>query len=150
MILMQLNLAVPPGVTGYVFDFAFFTSEHEDNHQTQYADMFVAWSTSDSFTGSVTHMGQFPTDIPGFADANAWQFIPNAPALVGTGFENNYGTGWFEVRGSADPGEDLQLSFFLADRGDSIVASAAMLDNFRWECTGCTPSQPGSCGLQPQ
>ena len=38
----------------------------------------------------------------------------------------------------------------IADMGDSILATGVLLDNFRWECAGCIPSEVDSCGIQPQ
>lgn len=76
------------------------------------------------------------------------------PGLIdqpGTGFTSHAGTGWLVVRGPAAPNEgSFQLTFFISDLGDSVLATGVLLDNFRWECSGCFPSAPGSCGLQPQ
>ena len=69
---------------------------------------------------------------------------------AGTGFEGHAGTGWFTARGSAAPEESFQLTFFIADMADSILATGVLLDNFRWECAGCIPSEVNSCGIQPQ
>ena len=57
--------------------------------------------------------------------ANAFAFTNGATELAGTGYEANAATDWFVARGSAAPGETFQLTFFLSDLGDSILASAA-------------------------
>ncbi len=48
------------------------------------------------------------------------------------------------------PGAELTLGFFIADMGDSNLATLAMLDNFRWDCEGCIPSEVDDCGIAPQ
>ena len=42
------------------------------------------------------------------------------------------------------------LSFFIADMGDSWLATAVLLDNWRWDCAGCIPTEVDDCGIQPQ
>ena len=32
---------------------------------------------------------------------------------------------------------------------DSILATGVLIDNFRWECEGCIPSEIDDCGLTP-
>jgi cysteine-rich repeat protein len=40
------------------------------------------------------------------------------------------------------------IGFFITDMGDSILATMAILDNFRWDCEGCVPSEVDDCGVQ--
>jgi hypothetical protein len=147
---MQMTLTVPPGTEGYVFDFAYFSSEFPDWYDTVFNDLFIAWSTSETFTGNITFVNDAPLTITSLEDANAFQYKANAPQLAGTGFEGHAGTGWFMARGSAASEEDFQVTFFIADMGDSILATGVLLDNFRWECAGCIPDEVNSCGIQPQ
>ncbi|EDM73865.1 hypothetical protein PPSIR1_37394 [Plesiocystis pacifica SIR-1] len=147
---MTMNLTVPVGTEGYIFDFAYFSSEFPSWYNTQYNDLFIAWSTSESYTGNITFVNDAPLTITSLEDAGAFQYKDNAPELAGTGFEGNAGTGWFVARGSAVPEETFELTFFIADMADSVLATGVLLDNFRWECTGCIPSEVNSCGIQPQ
>ena len=79
------------------------------------------------------------------------QYEQNSPRLDGTGFEGvGGGTGWFQTRGVAVPGETLKLTFAIFDMGDTIYDTTAIIDNFRWECEGCDPSIPGDCGALPE
>ncbi|PRP96006.1 choice-of-anchor L domain-containing protein [Enhygromyxa salina] len=147
---MQMDLTVPAETEGYIFDFAYFSSEFPTYYNTQYNDLFIAWSTSESYTGNITFVNDAPLTITSLENAGAFQYKNNAPQLAGTGFEGHAGTGWFVARGSATPGEVFQLTFFIADMADSILATGVLLDNFRWECAGCIPSEVNSCGIQPQ
>ncbi|MCA9700507.1 MAG: choice-of-anchor L domain-containing protein, partial [Myxococcales bacterium] len=147
---MQFDLTVPLGTEGYVFDFAYFSSEFPSWYNTQYNDLFIAWSTSETYTGNLTFVNGAPLTITSLEDAGAFQYKNNAAQLAGTGFEGHAGTGWFTARGSAAPEESFQITFFIADMADSVLATGVLLDNFRWECAGCVPSEVDSCGIQPQ
>jgi hypothetical protein len=147
---MQMDLTVPVETEGYIFDFAYFSSEFPTWYDTQFNDLFIAWSTSETYTGNITFVNDAPLTITSLEDAGAFQYKNNAPQLAGTGFEGHAGTGWFVARGSAAPEETFQLTFFIADMADSILATGVLLDNFRWECAGCIPNEVNSCGIQPQ
>ena len=147
---MQMELTVPPGTEGYVFDFAYFSSEYPTWYGTQYNDLFIAWSTSESYTGNVSFVNDRPLTITSLEDAGAFQYKGNAAQFAGTGFANHAATGWYTARGSTVAEETFQLTFFLADMGDSVLATGVLLDNFRWECVGCIPSEIDSCGIAPQ
>ena len=149
-ITIQFELTVPAGTEAYLFDFAFFSSEWPTWVDSQYNDQFIVWSTSDTFTGNLTFINDAPLTITALDAANAFAFTNNAPELAGTGYEQHAATDWFTARGSAEPVETFQLTFFLADLGDNALASDAALDNFRWECEGCSPSEVNDCGIQPQ
>jgi hypothetical protein len=46
------------------------------------------------------------------------------------------------------PGAEITIGFYIADMSDSILATVALLDNFRWDCEGCIPSEVDDCGVQ--
>jgi hypothetical protein len=144
---MQADLTVPPGTDGFVFDFAYFSSEFPTYYNSQFNDQFIAWSTSEAYTGNLTFVNGAPLTITSLEDAQAFAFKGAAPELAQTGFANHAGTGWMLARGPVHPEEEFQLTFFLSDLGDSILATAVLLDNFRWECGGC---DLGECGIQPR
>jgi hypothetical protein len=147
---MSANLTVPAGTEGYVFDFAYFSSEYPNYYNTQYNDLFIAWSTSETYTGNITFVNGAPLTITSLEQAQAFQYKGNAPQFAGTGFNGHAATGWYTARGSAAPEESFQLTFFISDMADSILATAVLLDNFRWECAGCIPDEVNSCGIAPQ
>lgn len=47
-------------------------------------------------------------------------------------------TGWLVTKAPVKPGETIQLKFRVFDEFDSILDSAALIDNFRWETTAVT------------
>ena len=67
------------------------------------------------------------------------------PELQGTGFEGHACSDWLSVKQNVAPSESLVMDFFIADIGDSIGATVALLDGFRWECEPCTPGNVQSC-----
>jgi cysteine-rich repeat protein len=166
----RFNTTVPQGTFGYTFDFVFCSAEWPVYVNSQFNDLLIAWQTDpspddpnanppiDPFTGNVTF-------IPDPEDANKGLpltitalnpyfvgpgFTGNEPQLAGTGFETHACTNWFTARGGVQPGALLDLGFFITDMGDSILATVAILDNFRWDCEGCVPSDIESCGVIPQ
>jgi hypothetical protein len=147
---MSMNLTVPAGTEGYIFDFAYFSSEWPGYINTVFNDLFIAWSTSETYTGNITFVNGAPLTITSLDDVGAFQYTNNSPQLAGTGFEGHAGTGWYVARGSAAPEEQFSLTFFISDMADSILATGVLLDNFRWECAGCVPNELNSCGIQPQ
>jgi cysteine-rich repeat protein len=166
----KFNTTVPASTYGYTFDFVFCSAEWPVYVNTGFNDLLIAWQTDptpddpnqdppvDAYTGNVTFIPNpnnpaqgLPLTItalnpyflgPGFAS--------NEPQLAGTGFENNACTDWFTARGGVRPGANLEIGFFIADMSDSILATMAILDNFRWDCQGCVPSEIDSCGVIPQ
>lgn len=143
---MRFTVTPPEGVHGYLFDFAFFSSEHPTYLDTAFNDTFVAWSSSESYTGNLTFVGQAPLSTTALEQQGAFQYVGESPALAGTGFETHAATPWLLARGPAIPGEPVQLTLFLADVGDALFASVVLLDNFRWDCGGCVG---GGCGFNP-
>lgn len=143
---LQFTMITPPGVHGYIFDFAFFSSEYPVFIDTEYNDMFVAWSESEAYTGNLTFIGAAPMNTTSLAEANGFEFLAFAPALDGTGFELNAGTGWLLARGPAAPEDKVQVTLSVSDLGDALFGSVVLVDNFRWDCAGC---EGDSCGFTP-
>lgn len=143
---MKFTVVPPEGVDGYAFDFAYFSSEFPEFLDSIYNDTFVAWSSSELYTGNLTFIGQAPLSATGLADLDAFAHVDDAPALAGTGFEGHGSTEWLLARGPAAPGEPVELTFFLTDIGDAAVATVVLLDNFRWDCGGCMDF---ACGFVP-
>ncbi|MFY0533635.1 choice-of-anchor L domain-containing protein [Nannocystis pusilla] len=160
---------VPAGTFGYTFDFVFCSGEWPDFVDTQFNDLLVAWQVDptpadpnamppvEPYTGNVTFIPDpndqtkgLPLTItaldpyyvgPGYTYAE--------PQLQGTGFEQHACSDWFTAKGGVQPGADLTIGFFITDMGDSNYTSTALLDNFRWDCEGCVPSEVDDCGVMP-
>ncbi|MFO7567465.1 MAG: choice-of-anchor L domain-containing protein [Enhygromyxa sp.] len=158
----RFDLAVPEEANGYKFDFAFFSAEFPEWVDTQYNDIFLVWSTSETYTGNVTFINGQPLTVTALEDSVLYE--GNDPQLAGTGVDGVGGgpmgqgmmepvggaTGWFTATGSAAPGETFTLAWALFDMGDSFYDTTVVLDAFRWSCEGCVPSEHDSCGIQPQ
>ncbi len=158
---------VPEGTFGYTFDFVFCSSEWPTYVNTGYNDLLIAWQTDPSaddpnadppvapYTGNVTFIPD-PNDakkglpltitaLDPYFDSPG--FTGNEPQLAGTGFEAHACTDWIRAKGAVQPGAEITIGFFLADMSDSILATLAILDKFRWECEGCVPGDLGACGV---
>ncbi len=148
---MAFNATVPLGTHGYLFDFVFFSEEYPEYVGTDFNDMFVVWSTSESFTGNVTFIENQPLTVT--ALANYMTIKPGNPRLAGTGFpgdEEGAATEWFTAKASAEPGETFTIAISIFDMGDTVWDTVGILDNFRWDCKGCVPSEVDDCGIKPQ
>jgi cysteine-rich repeat protein len=159
---------VPEGTFGYRFDFVFCSAEWPTWVNTGFNDLLIAWQTDpsaddpnadppvDPYTGNVTFIPN-PNDptkglpltitaLDPYFDGPG--YTGNEPQLAGTGFQTNACTDWFTAKGGVQPGADVTIGFFIADMSDSILATMAILDNFRWDCEGCVPSKVTDCGIQ--
>ncbi|MCA9714663.1 MAG: choice-of-anchor L domain-containing protein, partial [Myxococcales bacterium] len=151
---MRFDVTVPPGVYGFEFDFVFFSSEWPVFVDEPFNDMFIAWSTSEVYTGNITFIDGKPLTVTSLD--NAIQTVgyhgnpPNTyePLLAGTGFETRGSTGWFSAQAAVTPGEDITVAFALMDMGDSNLATVVALDKWRWSCEGCIPSEIDDCEVE--
>lgn len=148
---MSFDVTTPAGTHGYMFDFVFFSEEYPVYVNTDFNDMFVVWSTSETFTGNVTFIEGQPLTVTALQNYMIVQ--PQDPVLSGTGFlgdEEGAATGWFTAKASAEPGETFTVAVSIFDMGDTVWDTVGILDNFRWDCKGCVPSEVDSCGVEPQ
>ncbi|MCA9660244.1 MAG: choice-of-anchor L domain-containing protein [Myxococcales bacterium] len=137
---------VPPLVESYSFNFAYFSSEWPTYVNTQFNDLLIAWQTSEAYTGNVTFIGDQPltvTSLNGYLGSDGYS--GNEPQLQGTGFESHAGSDWFGANQNVVAGETLHMTFMIADMGDSILATLAILDNFHWNCEECIPADDDVC-----
>jgi hypothetical protein len=143
----RFDVNVPLGTYGFEFDFAWFSAEYPDWVGTKYNDVFVVWSTSETYTGNITFIDDQPLTVT--ALEGEMTYGPNSPQLNGTGFDGVGGaTGWYTALASVAPGETLTLAWAIFDMGDEILDTAVLIDNWRWTCAGCTPEV--GCGIIPQ
>ena len=154
----RFNAKVPQGTFGYTFQLVLCSSEWPSWVGTNFNDMLVMWQTDptpDAFTGNVTYLTTplKPNEAKPLTITTLDTYFKGSgfssfePQLAGTGFESHACTDWLTVRGGVQPGATLNLAFFLADMGDTGLATVALLDNFRWSCEGCDPAQIDECGM---
>ncbi|MCB9568046.1 MAG: DUF4215 domain-containing protein [Myxococcales bacterium] len=162
----SFKTVTPTGTKGYAIDFAFFSSEWPTWVNTTYNDLFVAWQVHEDFTGNISTIGDLPTTITALHPhwtskpiagsktcanfgSDGPGFSCNEPQLQGTGFEGHAGTTWVRINqpfdGMDDDNKDLELYFFLADMGDTVLATGVLVDRFRWACDECIPAEDPKC-----
>ena len=141
-LVMQFDLTVPPGVKGYVFDFAYFSGEWPVYVDQAYNDLFITWSTSESFTGNVTFVNNAPLTVTSrLHHANAFRTHGQRSRAGRHRFRGARGErAGSSPRARPSPTSSSRSTFFIADMGDAWLATAALIDNFRWDCKGCIPS----------
>ncbi len=164
----SFKTTVPPGTFGYTFDFVFCSSEWPAWVDTQYNDLLIAYQVDptvddpqadppvDAYSGNVTFVPDPLDDKKGlpltitaldpYLEGPGYSLLE--PQLAGTGFENHACSDWFKAKGGVRPGAEVTIGFYLADMGDTALATVALLDNFRWDCEGCVPSEVDDCGIQ--
>lgn len=145
----QFRTEVPGGTHGFSLDFAFFSEEFPEYVDTTFNDMFVVWSSSETYVGNLCFVNEEPCTVTALWPVDYPEF---APELDGTGFsldgfDDGGGTGWFQIKGSAQPHEELELTMALFDMGDDVLDTLVLLDGFAWDCQGCTPTPENPCGV---
>ena len=118
----------------------------------------MVWEVSESYVGNICFINGEPctvTALDAIADAFSGPQEASHPSLAGTGtqgFGSTGGqtTGWVTLEGPSSPGESMELTFAVFDMGDDVWDTMVVMDNWRWNCTGCIPSEDNSCGVQPQ
>jgi cysteine-rich repeat protein len=156
VIYFQFDVTVPKGTYGYNVDFAYFSVEYPEWVNTSFNDMAILWSTSETYTGNVTFITDLndtprPLTVTALAQSGLMKYMEDSPELANTGYDQQGGgTGWATVKGSAQPEETFTLAWTVFDKGDTVLDTALIIDNWRWDCMGCIPSEVDSCGIAPQ
>ncbi|MCB9701855.1 MAG: choice-of-anchor L domain-containing protein [Myxococcales bacterium] len=145
---LAFDVTAPEGVHGFLFDFVFFSSEYPAFVDKEFNDMLIAWSTSEAYTGNITFFEGEPLTVTSLATAmESAGYVLDDPELAGTGFEGHGSTGWASVEAPVNPLESFTFAVAIMDMGDSNKASAAILDNWRWDCAGCVSKEVDpACG----
>jgi hypothetical protein len=152
------SVNVPPMTTGWILDFVYFSNEFPEFVNSSFNDIFVVWEVSESYVGNICFIDGEPCTVTAL-DAIADNFSgPNEAqhaSLAGTGTQGwgaNGGqtTGWVSLQGPATPEENMELTYAVFDMGDGAYDTMVVLDNWRWDCVGCIPSEVDDCGVQPQ
>jgi cysteine-rich repeat protein len=169
-IYFTFKTTVPDGTFGYTFDFVFCSAEWPVYVNSSFNDLLISYQVDptpddpnanppvDPYSGNVTFipdpnnpMQGLPltiTALDPYFDGPG--YTVNEPQLQGTGFEQHACSDWFTAKGGVQPGANITVGFFLADMSDDYLTTLAILDNFRWDCEGCVPSEIDDCGVQPQ
>ncbi|MDC0669315.1 DUF4215 domain-containing protein [Nannocystis radixulma] len=165
----SFKTTVPAGTFGYTFDFVFCSGEWPVFVDSSFNDLLVAWQVDptpanpnanppvEPYTGNVTFIpdpGDPTKGLPLTITAlDPYYLGPGytnfEPQLQGTGFEQHACSDWFTAKGGVQPGAEVTIAFYITDMGDSNYTSTALLDNFRWDCEGCVPSEVDDCGVMP-
>jgi hypothetical protein len=147
MLWFQFETVVPGGTNGWSVEFAYFSVEFPEWVDDIFNDIFLVWSDSETYTGNLCFVNDQPCTVTALWPVAYQQ---NALELAGTGFQQQGGgTGWYTMNGSAAPGETLQLTTAIFDMGDTAYDTVVLLDNWRWDCEGCVPSEVMGCGIEP-
>ena len=154
----DFSVDVPPMTSGWEMDFVYFSNEFPEYVDSLYNDIFVVWEVSESYVGNICFIDGQPctvTALDAIADAFSGPNEAAHPSLAGTGtqgFGSTGGqtTGWVTLEGPASPDEDMELTFAVFDMGDTAFDTMVVMDNWRWNCIGCVPSEVDDCGVQPQ
>ena len=152
---LSLSILVPTNAQSFDFDFHFFSTEYPEWVGSNYNDTFWVQMKSKKFNGNIS----FDKKGTPIRINNAFFSIcdpyPSKPTttkmctkpsslLTGTGYANDCGYGSTAMGGSTDwlhttapvtPGEIITLTFSIFDKGDHILDSSVLIDNFRWKLT---------------
>ena len=136
LIELRIVADVPPGNNSISYDFAFFSTEYPEYHNSAFNDMYIGWLESESWTGNISfdENGQPISLNAGFLDFQ--DDGGHLPEFVGTCMRRHAGTKWLSTTAPVTPGEQITLVFAIFDLSDSILDSYVFLDNFQWGCDG--------------
>ncbi|MEZ4428154.1 MAG: choice-of-anchor L domain-containing protein [Nannocystaceae bacterium] len=131
---LRIIANVPPDVTSFSYDFAFFTVEWPYYANSQYNDMYVGWLSSEVWTGNISFDNN---GNPISLNASFLDFTDQGGGLqefAGTCMRQHAGTSWLSTTAGVAPGEQITIVFAIMDLSDSILDSYVFLDNFQWGC----------------
>ena len=158
LIQLGLEILVPTNARSFDFDFNFFSTEYPEWVGSQYNDTFWVNLTSKKFNGNISFDAKkVPIRINNafFSICDPYASKPvtktmctKTPAskyLTGTGYAQDCSTGggtamggatdWLHTTSPVTPGETITLVFSIFDKGDNILDSTVLMDNFRWKLT---------------
>ena len=161
---LALEILVPTNARSFDFDFHFFSTEYPEYVGTQFNDTFWVQLQSKKFNGNIS----FDKKGTPIRINNAFFSIcdpsPSKPKtqsmctkpsslLTGTGYAKDCAMGggtatggstdWLRTTSPVEPGETIKLVFSIFDKGDHILDSAVLIDNFRWSLTPASKPTTG-------
>lgn len=125
---------VPGGATSVAFDFAFLSAEYPFYFGSEFADMFVAWLESESWTGNLAFDDTGEAITQNSALVSLHDDMDALASLAGTCMQGHAASPWLRTTAPLQPGEEITLAFAIFDMADSIVDSYAFVDNVRFGC----------------
>ena len=143
---VTVDMTVPDGARRLLFDVRFLSSEFPDFVFAGFNDTFTAILTTSGGTSQVAvdENGQ-PISVdsaaffPAFnslAGGTGYDIFTDDPAGVddefGTGMPDAGLTNWITVITPVEPGDTISIQFGIADMGDGILDSSAIVDNLRF------------------
>ena len=128
---MRFSVQVPPDVTSFSYDFAFFSTEYPYYYGADVGDMYIAWLEDDHWTGNISYDG---SGNPISLNASFLEYTGSAPELAGTCIAQHASTGWLTTTAGVTPGENITVVFAIFDVNSDMVDSYAFIDNFEWSC----------------
>jgi hypothetical protein len=164
IVVLSLEILVPTNAQSFDFDFHFFSTEYPEYVGTSYNDTFWVQLQSQKFNGNISFdKNGIPIRINNsfFDICDPYAPLPQTKTmcsqpstlLIGTGYAddciysmgmaNGGSTGWLHTTSPVTPGEVIKLSFYIFDKGDGILDSAVLIDNFRWKLTPATKPLTG-------
>ena len=149
---LALEILVPTNAQSFDFDFHFFSAEYPEYVGSQFNDTFWVQLHSKKFSGNISfdkknvpiRINNAFFDICDRAPNTSTMCSKPASALDGTGYARQCSssaeavggsTGWLHTTSPVTPGEKIRLIFSIFDKGDWILDSAVLIDNFRWKLT---------------
>ncbi len=165
LVYLRFTVDVPAGTFGYKVDLAWFSAEFPSKVGQQ-SDLFVWWQSSEMFTGNVAHMsdGSAMSATSLASTIVDYGFVGNSGALEGTGFNGvlpfecsvpggtysscprGGATGWMQLNAPVVDGESVTMTVALFDVGGADIDTTVLLDNWLWDCDGCTLGE--DCGVR--
>jgi len=134
---LRFTLQVPPDVTSFSYDFAFFSVEYPAYYGSSFNDMYIGWLESEQWTGNISFD---QNGNPISLNAGFLEFKDDGGNLAvfgGTCMRQHAGTNWLQTTAGVTPGEQITVVFAIFDLADPILDSYIFLDNFKW---GCEPT----------
>lgn len=144
---LRFTVTVPPDVTSFSYDFAFFSTEYPVYYGSQFNDLYIGWLESELWTGNISFDQQGnPISLnAGFLEFKDDPTGQNPiPQFQGTCMRQHAGTNWLQTTAGVVGGETITVVFAIMDISDSILDSYVFLDNFQWGCvpTGKPSTEP--------
>ena len=169
---LALEIAVPTNARSFEFDFQFFSAEYPEYVGSLFNDTFWVRLESKNLTGNISFDKKgTPIRINNafFSVCQPSQDKPKTllmctkpvTLLKGTGYAQNEcqkgtigdftvpnggSTDWLHTTAPVTPGETIRLRFSIFDKGDGILDSAVLIDNFRWKLTPASGAVTGPDG----
>jgi hypothetical protein len=157
LVQLTLVLRVPSGFGCFATDFAFFSEEFPDYINSSFNDTFIIEVGPPGAASTFSISGNdviapnniaFDTDDSPLTVNSAFGFDPSNPnPNTGTTYDGTSGP--LTTRAQVTPGTQIEVVFSVMDLGDSVLDSAAFIDNFRWTTDPPATCKPGAEPVPP-